>query len=142
MMYTVKEVATLLDLTEHTIRYYTDKNLVPNLQRDKNNNRMFDDASIQWLLCVKHLRKCGMAIDDIKTYIDLCIEGDSTVQERYEIFKQQQEIAFAQLEEAKARAEYMEEKTNHYRDIIDEGVTNKIKTTHSFPTKGTSSSSS
>jgi len=34
-MYTVKEVAKLLDLTEHTVRYYTDKGLVPSVQRDK-----------------------------------------------------------------------------------------------------------
>lgn len=117
-MYTVKEVAQLLDLTEHNVRYYTDKRLVPNLQRDKNNNRMFDDASIKWLLCVKHLRMCGMSIDDIKTYIDLCLEGNSTIKERYEIFKQQKEIAFAQLEEAKNRANYMQEKTNYYYDIL------------------------
>lgn len=34
-MYTVKDVAKLLDLTEHTVRFYTDKGLVPSLQRDK-----------------------------------------------------------------------------------------------------------
>lgn len=39
-MYTVKEVAKLLGLTEHTIRYYTDKGLVPTIQRDKNNIRL------------------------------------------------------------------------------------------------------
>lgn len=47
-MYSVKEVAKLLDLTEHTVRYYTDKGLVPNIKRDKNNNRLFDDKSINW----------------------------------------------------------------------------------------------
>lgn len=117
-MYTVKEVANLLDLTEHTIRYYTDKNLVPNLQRDKNNVRLFDDAAIKWLICTKHLRQCGMAIDDIKAYISLCLEGNSTVTERYQIFKKQQDIAFKQLEEAKERAKYISDKTNHYHNII------------------------
>lgn len=33
-MYTVKEVSKQLGLTQHTIRYYTDKGLVPNVQRD------------------------------------------------------------------------------------------------------------
>lgn len=118
-MYTVKEVATLLNLTEHTVRYYTDKELVPNLQRDKNNNRMFDEGSIKWLLCAKHLRKCGMPVEDIKRYVDLCLKGESTIKERYEIFKNQQDIALEQLEEAKNRAQYMEDKTKHYRDIIN-----------------------
>ncbi len=118
-MYTVKEVAKLLDLTEHTVRYYTDKGLVPSLQRDKNNNRLFDDESINWLIGVKHLKQSGMSVEDIKTYVDLCLEGNSTIQERYEIILKQKAIALNQLEEAKLRAKYMEEKANHYLDIIN-----------------------
>lgn len=49
----------MLGLTEHTVRYYTDTDLVPNMKRDQNNNRVFDDASLKWLVCAKHLRKCG-----------------------------------------------------------------------------------
>lgn len=118
-MYTVKEIAELLDLTSHTVRYYSDKGLVPNEQRDKNNNRLFDDESINWLTGVKYLKQCGMSVEDIKTYVDLCLEGDSTIQERYEIILKQQEIAQAQLQEAKIRAKYMEDKANHYLDIVD-----------------------
>ncbi|MCG3087788.1 MerR family transcriptional regulator [Sporosarcina cyprini] len=119
-MYTVKEVAALLELTEHTVRYYTDKGLVPNLQRDEHNNRQFDPAAVNWLLCVKHLRHCGMGLNDIKTYIALCQEGDATVPERHEIMRKQQAAAHAQLEEAKQRAAYIEEKANRYFDLIAE----------------------
>ncbi|MDP9739077.1 UNVERIFIED_ORG: DNA-binding transcriptional MerR regulator [Bacillus sp. B2I3] len=118
-MYTVKEVAKLLDLTEHTVRFYTDKGLVPNLQRDKNNNRLFDDESINWLTGVKYLKQCGMSVEDIKTYVDLCLEGGSTIKERYEIILKQKTIAQAQLEEAKRTVKYMAEKANHYLEIIN-----------------------
>lgn len=118
-IYTVKEVSKLLELTEHTVRYYTDKGLVPSVQRDKNNNRIFDEESINWLIGVKHLKQCGMSVEDIKSYVDLCLEGHSTMQERYEIIIKQKAIALAQLEEAKRRAKYMEEKANHYLDIIN-----------------------
>jgi DNA-binding transcriptional MerR regulator len=106
-MYTVKEVAKLLELSEHTVRFYTDKGLVPNLQRDKNNNRVFNDESIKWLVGAKNLKKCGMSVQDIKKYVDLCLEGDSTIQERYKIILKQKEEALTQLEEAKLMAEYM-----------------------------------
>ncbi|MGP9043951.1 MerR family transcriptional regulator [Cytobacillus kochii] len=118
-MYTVKEVSKLLDLTEHTIRFYTDKGLVPSVQRDKNNNRLFDQESINWLIGVKFLKQCGMAVEDIKSYVDLCLEGNSTIQERYEIILKQKEIAQVQLEEAKRTVKYMEEKASHYLDIIN-----------------------
>lgn len=40
-MYTVKEIAKLLDMTEHTVRSYTDMGLVPSLKRDKNGNHVW-----------------------------------------------------------------------------------------------------
>ncbi|MCA1040695.1 MerR family transcriptional regulator [Bacillus infantis] len=118
-MYTVKEVSKLLDLTEHTVRFYTDKGLVPSVQRDKNNNRLFNQESINWLIGVKFLKQCGMSVEDIKSYVDLCLEGNSTIQERYEIILKQNKIAQAQLEEAKRTVKYMEEKASHYLDIIN-----------------------
>src|SRR5690348_510032 len=109
-MYTVKEVAKQLDLTEHTIRYYTDKGLVPSVRRDKNNNRLFDDESINWLRGVKYLKQSGMSVEAIKNYVELCLEGDSTIQERYKIILEQRAIALDKLEEAKLIAKHMEEK--------------------------------
>jgi DNA-binding transcriptional MerR regulator len=121
-MYTVKEVAKLLDLTEHTVRYYTDKGLVPSLQRDKNNNRLFDQQSTNWLRGAKHLKQSGMSVEAIKTYVDLCLEGESTIPQRYEILLEQRDKALAQLEEAKQRAEFMVNKVDHYRDIMNHVV--------------------
>jgi len=122
-VYTVKEVAMLLDLTEHTVRFYTDKGLVPNLQRDKNNKRLFDDEAINWLTGVKYLKQCGMSVEDIKTHVNLCLEGGSTIQALYDIIFKQKTIAQEQLEEAKRTVKYMEEKVNHYLDIINGVVT-------------------
>ncbi|MNI94589.1 hypothetical protein D3C73_1527130 [compost metagenome] len=65
------------------------------------------------------MKQCGMSVEDIKTYVDLCLEGDSTIQRRYEIILKQQAIATAQLEEAKKRAEYMENKASLYLDIMN-----------------------
>lgn len=115
----------MLGLTEHTVRYYTDTDLVPNMKRDQNNNRVFDDASLKWLVCAKHLRKCRMSIADIKTYVNLCLKGDSTIQERYDIFNKQKEIAQNQLNEAKERAKYIEDKTKHYLDILNGTIIDK-----------------
>lgn len=120
-MYTVKEVAKMLDLSEHAIRFYTDKGLIPSLLRDQNNNRLFNEESVNWLIGVKILKQCGMSIEDIKTYADLCIKGDSTIQERYEIILRQKEHALLQLQAARNTVDYLEAKSNYYLNII-EGV--------------------
>lgn len=121
-MYTVKQVAEMLNLTEHTIRFYTDKGLVPPLKRDKNNIRIFDDEAVNWLTGVKYLKECGMTIQSIKEFIDLCVDGDSTIPIRYEIILKQTKLAQEQLEKAKQRVNYMEYKANHYRKIIEQEV--------------------
>lgn len=119
MMYTVKEAAQLTGLTEHAVRFYTDKGLVPSVQRDNNNIRLFDAASINWLYGVKCLKQSGMPIEVIKKYVDLCLEGDSTIPERYEIMKEHKAVALAQLEEAKRRVAHLEEKVKLYEAILE-----------------------
>lgn len=123
-MYTVKDVAQKTNLTEHTIRFYTDKGLVPNIQRDKYNNRLFDEESLNWLIRVKYLKDCGMSIKDIKHFVDLYLEGDSSISLRYEIILKYKEIAREQLEEATRRVEFMEEKAKRYHKIINQVISN------------------
>lgn len=117
-MYTVKEAAARTNLTEYAVRFYTDEGLVPTLKRDKNNRRQFDESAIGWLTTVKCLRECGMSIVEIKAYCDLCLEGDDTISERYEIISKRKEIALEQIEEAKQRLEHIEHKLKYCCDIM------------------------
>lgn len=121
-LYTVKEVSELLDLTEHTIRYYTDKGLVPSIIRDKNNIRLFNEESINWLKGIKYLKGTGMSIESMKEYVDLCLKGESTIQERYQIILDQKEIAERQLKEAIERVEYLRNKAVHYLEIVNHKI--------------------
>ncbi|RIX60295.1 MerR family transcriptional regulator [Paenibacillus nanensis] len=118
-MYTVKEAAHITGLTEHTVRFYTDKGLVPSLQRNENNIRLFDEESINWLHGIKCLKQSGMPIDVIKMYIDLCLEGDSTIPQRYTLMMEHKEAALAKLEEAKQHVAHLEEKTTLYQAILE-----------------------
>lgn len=56
----VKNVAERLGVSEYTIRYYTNEDLIPHLKRDKNNSRVFDEESIKWLEMIILLRTCGI----------------------------------------------------------------------------------
>ena len=121
-MYTVKEIAKCLNMTEHTIRYYTDMGLVPTLKRDKNGNRIFDDQSKNWLIGIKNLRGSGMSIQAIKDYVNLCLQGDSTIEERYKIIIEQKKKLEEQLKEMNERYQYIEYKANLYLDIINHDI--------------------
>ncbi|GGP10731.1 MerR family transcriptional regulator [Oceanobacillus neutriphilus] len=121
-MYTVKEAAELLEMSEHTIRYYTDCQLIPTLIRDKNNQRLFNQESMNWLIGIKRLKECGMSIKDIKHYVALSLQGDSTIDERYQIFLHLKDIAYDQLEETQNRVQFLENKVKHYEEIVSKKI--------------------
>ena len=119
MKYTIKEFAKLFNVSEHTIRYYTDIGLLP-CKRDKNNRRVFDKESANWMQGISCLKGCGASIEDIKEYCRLCLleENAENLNARYQIILKQREQAYRRIEEAKATAEYMDEKVRHYENII------------------------
>ncbi|MDI4643900.1 MerR family transcriptional regulator [Cohnella hashimotonis] len=118
-MHTVKEAANITGLTEHAVRFYTDKGLVPSVRRDKNNTRMFDEEAVNWLHGIKCLKQSGMPIEVIKTYVELCLEGDSTIPQRAALMTEHKEAARARLEEAKRHIAHLEQKTALYQAIME-----------------------
>lgn len=69
-------------MSYQTLKFYCNEGLIPNVQRDKNNYRIFDDNNINWIKSLACLKKCGMRIDEMKTYLNLCLQGMSSITER------------------------------------------------------------
>jgi DNA-binding transcriptional MerR regulator len=118
----MKDVAKSFDVTEHTLRYYTDQGLIPAIKRDKNNNRIFDEESLSWLRLVICLRGCGMSIKSIKEYIDLYLIGDSTLKERYDIIIKQEKIAADEYKRYKDRFNFIQQKKKYYENLINNNL--------------------
>lgn len=119
MTYTLKQFAEMFHVTEHTIRYYTDINILP-CERDKGNRRIFNEESVNWMQGISCLKGCGASIDDIKEYCRLCKlpESKENLEARYQIILRQREQAYKRIEEAKATASYMDDKVQHYEKIL------------------------
>ena len=115
--YTVKEIAEKAGMTVHAVRFYTDKGLLP-CPRDEKGRRIFTDESLNWLRGIQCLRGCGVSVEDIKVYSDLCMAGDEALQARYAFMVRQRELAYQRLREAQALVEYMEHKVEHYESIL------------------------
>ena len=85
--YSVTEAAKISGLSAHTLRYYDDLGLFPFLQRTQGDKRLFSDADMQWVQLIECLRNTGMPISEVKNYVELCLKGNSTLNERLEIVK-------------------------------------------------------
>lgn len=112
MYYSIKQMAELFGVTEHTLRFYTDKGLLP-CGRDGGNRRVFNEESVNWMQDIQCLKGCGASIEDIQEYCRLCLleESEENLRTRYAIIRKQRE-------EAKATVKYMEDKAAHYEAIL------------------------
>lgn len=117
-MYTIKEVADKMDVSEHTLRFWAKSGFFPFIIRNKNNIRLFSENDLDWVRIVKCLRSVGTENKAIKKYIDLCIKGDSTIPERYEIIRETKVKAHQQMEELQKQLDLLDFKESFYQNLI------------------------
>ena len=99
MVYTVGEMAKLLEVPASTLRYYDKEGLLPFVERSPSGIRMFQESDFEWLQVIGCMKKAGMSIKDIRQYIELALRGDDTIDTRLTMFRHQRDILLAQLEE-------------------------------------------
>lgn len=121
-MYTIKEVSEKMDVSEHTLRFWAKSGFFPFVTRDKNNIRQFSEHDLEWVKIVKCLRSVGTENKAIKKYIDLCIVGDSTIPERYEIIKETKARTEVQLNELQNQLTLLNHKEAFYQNLIDNNL--------------------
>ncbi|WP_333648696.1 MerR family transcriptional regulator [Lacrimispora sp.] len=114
MLYTVGEMAKKLNVAPSTLRYYDKEGLLPFLERSGGGIRMFRDENFEYLSTIECLKKAGMSIKDIKTFIDWCVEGDSTIEQRLTLIDQQREAVLKQMEQMKETLNMLEYKHWYY----------------------------
>ena len=73
MMYTVGKMAKLLGVPASTLRYYDKEGLLPFVERSPGGMRMFQEKDYEWLQVIECLKKTGMPLKNIRTYIDMAM---------------------------------------------------------------------
>ena len=104
-MYTIKEVADKMEISEHTLRFWAKSGFFPFIKRNENNIRLFSEDDLNWVKIVKCLRSIGT-------------ETKLTIPERYEIIKTTKEKALQQMEELKVQLDLLNYKEAHYKNLI------------------------
>ena len=117
-MYTMKQACEKTGLPYETLKFYCNQGLVPNVKRDSQNRRVFDDRDIAWINSLSCLKNCNMGIGEMKEYLALCLEGEDSIPERKNILEAKRKA----LEEERKRIEdairYIDWKQSFYDDVL------------------------
>ena len=122
MFYTVGEIARLLNVAPSTLRYYDKEGLLPFVERSSGGIRMFKEEDLSALEIIECLKKTGMPITGIREFMDLCMKGDSTIDERLALINRQYEVMLEQQKQMQATMHMLEYKQWYYTTAREAGT--------------------
>ena len=117
-MFSMNQACEQTNLPYETLKFYCNQGLIPNVKRNSNNYRIFDENDIAWINSLNCLRNCGMSISEMKDYIKLCLEGESTIPERKEILAIKRQSLLEQQKLIQESIDYIDWKQGFYDDVL------------------------
>lgn len=118
-MYSMKEVCNKTNMTYETLKFYCNEGLIPNVKRNENNYRVFDDRNIAWIESMTCLKQCGMGIKEMKEYVQLCLEGEDSIPERKIILEKKRNVLMDNLAQINESIAYIDKKQKFYDDVLE-----------------------
>lgn len=127
MVYTVGEMAKLLGVPASTLRYYDKEGLLPFVERSPGGMRLFREKDYEWLQTITCMKKTGMPLKEIRTYIEMAMEGDSTIEARLRMLWNRREEVRAQMADLQKTLDMLDFKCWYYETAKAEGTTDGLR---------------
>lgn len=116
-LFTTKEAAEQSGIAIENVRYYCKIGLVPRVVRDENNYRVFDEHDVAWLKGLRCLRECGMGIEQMRQYMQLCLQGEQTIPEREQMLTAQRRVVEEKIALLKEMLRFIDSKMEFYAGV-------------------------
>ena len=113
-MYSIKDIASICDLSVHTIRFYDKEGLLPFVTSNNSGNRQFSETDLEMVKLICCLKNSLMQVKEIKRYIDLFMQGESTAPLRRQMMIDQRKSILAQISDLKKQLNIIELKIAYY----------------------------
>lgn len=117
-MYTMLQVCRETNMTYEALKFYCNEGLVPNVKRDQHNRRVFDSHDVAWIKSLTCLKNCGMSIQEMKEYLDLCLQGETTIPTRKGILARKRQELLERIAQLEDSVRYVDEKQQFYDDVL------------------------
>ena len=92
MGYSIRQVVQRTGIPASTLRFYEAKGLLAPVGRNGNGVREYTDADLERLGSITCLKNTRMPIEEIRRFMELCGQGDATLQKRRDMVRILQEL--------------------------------------------------
>lgn len=118
MLYTMKQTCQATDMNYETLKFYCNEGLVPNVKRDKNNRRVFDENDVAWIKSLLCLKNCDMSIQEMKEYLALCLQGQGSIPQRKVMLEEKRNALLQRMTALQKSVDYIDWKQGFYDDVL------------------------
>ena len=117
MQYTISQMSELFGIKPHTLRFY-EKEGILKPERTESGIRVYSEemkAQMEMAMCLK---STGMPLKDIRRYFDLVKAGDSTLEQRLEIFTEHRRRVLGEIEILQKNLSKIEHKIEWCQNVL------------------------
>ena len=118
MLFTMKAVCEKTGMTYETLKFYCNQGIVPHVKRDAGNRRVFDERDVAWIESLGCLKRCGLSIQEMRHYVQLCLQGEASIPERKKILAQKRQALVEQIAQLQGAVAYVDQKQAFYEDVL------------------------
>lgn len=122
MNYSIGQVAAKLGISIDTIRYYDKEGLLPFIQRNGNGRRVFSENDVHLMRTIICLKNAGVPVTDIADFIQMRLQGDSTLEDRYQLLKAHEKDLRTQISDLQDTLCYLKFKEWYFETAIKAGT--------------------
>lgn len=133
LSYTISQVSEKIGISAYTLRYYDKEGLLPVVKRSSSGKRIFEDSDLEFIAVIYCLKKTGMSLVKIREFIKWAEEGDSSLEQRYQMFVERREAIDQQIKDLLTYRECIDFKCNYYKNTVAQGSENSSLNLEDFP---------
>ena len=126
-LYTIGDASEIVGLPASTIRFYDKNGLLPNMRRSASGIRMFTEEDFDWIRFLEKLKVSGMPIREMREYVELTEQGDSTLKERQRIVHERRASLKEHIEQLETSLDIISYKCWFYDKAVELGSEQAVK---------------
>lgn len=116
-MYTIQELTSMLHVPASTLRYYEEIGLLENVNRNAQNQRIYDDSHIKKLHGINCFKRTGMSISKILEFYNYAANLDTNIDDILLLVKEQETDIQEKIKVMEMDLVHIREKIRYYSAV-------------------------
>lgn len=105
--YLIGDIAKKMNVTTDTLRYHDKEGLLPFAKGNEAGRRIFTEDDLGYVEVINCLKKSAVPVKEIGQFIEWCMQGDQTLEQRYDFMVKREAALERQIKELETQLAFL-----------------------------------